>query len=59
MGSFNRCPNCKKTVGGFFGGSYFDIYECDKCKTYYCYSCNSDRCPDCGSKDRSKAGKVD
>lgn len=58
MTKFNRCPNCsKKPDGGFFGGAYMKIYECDKCGTFYCYKCGDKRCPDCGSRERTVAGQ--
>lgn len=55
MTKFNHCPNCKKIVEH---GAFFEVYECKKCKTLYCHKCGGDRCPDCGSKERTKAGEV-
>lgn len=60
MTTFNRCPNClKKPEGGLFGGAFKKIYECKRCGTLYCdhAKCGAGRCPECGSRDRSEAGK--
>lgn len=55
---FNHCPNChEKPNGGFWGGDYMNIYECRNCKTLYCYKCGGKRCPNCGSQERSEAGR--
>jgi len=34
MAKFNHCPNCKIKPE-----NSFDIHECKKCKTLYCYNC--------------------
>jgi hypothetical protein len=56
MTRFNQCPNCGNVPGGLFGGAYFPIYECRRCQTCYCYKCGDKRCPNCGSRERTKAG---
>lgn len=58
MTRFNCCPNCgREPSGGLWGGAYFIIYECLRCGTCYCYACGGERCPNCGSKERTKAGE--
>lgn len=54
MAKFNHCPNCKTKPE-----NSFDIHECKKCKTLYCYNCGNNYCPKCGSQDRSWAGKAE
>jgi hypothetical protein len=59
MTKFNHCPNCHaKPSGGFFGGSYFNIYECRDCGICYCYKCGDQRCPNCAPKRREEVGTV-
>ncbi len=58
MSTFNRCPNCgRKGEGGLFGGAFFNVYKCQKCKTLYCKDCGGYYCPNCGSNKKTTAGK--
>ena len=46
------CPNCKRNASDIgWSASYFDIYECSNCRTWYCYNCRNSngarRCPEC------------
>ena len=54
MTKFNQCPNCKEKCWRY---AFKTIHECRKCKTLYCYECGDERCPNCGSKERTEAGK--
>jgi len=56
--NFNHCPNCREVPGGFFGGAFFDVWECDNCELCYCYKCGPTNCPNCGSKQAHKVGLV-
>lgn len=59
----NYCPGCdstKQDIGMF--GSYFDVYECNKCEHRFCYKCpdsNGGRaCPRCGGDRFQEYGRV-
>ncbi len=61
MATYSRCPNCKREPNRDpFSGNYIEIYRCTKCKKEFCRKCSGsgESCPECGSKQKVKAGSA-
>ncbi len=60
--SQDSCPRCGHSGKAGLSTSHFWIYKCEKCGEKYCHECHGsnggEKCPECGSHDKSHHEKV-
>jgi len=59
---FHDCPRCGSDADSIgWGGSYFEVFQCDDCSKRFCYKCDDTNggreCP-CGSTNFRAVGRV-